>query len=634
MVLNYTHVSGFTSCPLQMLVQLSTQHCAFTDNVGGCMKISAGATIQNSLFMRSSTAVRMDSCSVLIDSSHFERNVTSGAGGAIRVQGSGATAGDSIIIRHTTFLANSADSGGAIWVRDVNLLVEDVGFDSNTALYSAGALDVVASDNGLCRMRADSLAFTGNNGAQASALLLAGSSAASPIEARITNSIFVGNAHVASQSASAFAARFAKQMSGEGSLLSRCLFYDNDNAVGSAGAVLIEDAASLQSLELRSLTVVLNQAQSAGIVLNAPTMLRNSIVTDNTGTYEITGSGASVAYCLTTDTQWHGGGGSFYADPAFEDFWGRDFRLTAGSVAINRGDPSSLYDDADGTRADIGALTADPFPAVLDGLTDVPHDNGRQLMLEWLPSAGDDSRHGIASYLVYRRVSLFLLENWELISTIPAAQLPGYGCIVPTLADSNGSGVPYYSYFVRAQSVNPLAFWDTPIDSAYSVDNVAPAVPELDGREIASGIELTWTASLDSDLAYYAIYRADTLFDPDTATVVYAMTSEPIFVDSMESGSYSYAVRAVDYNGNTSDASNVVSAMINVVYAPQDLTLISDGAFLWLRWQSSPGATIYRIYASSQFGGADEFIGTTADTTYVLTIGSPRRFFWVTGQRE
>ena len=111
-------------------------------------------------------------------------------------------------------------------------------------------------------------------------------------------------------------------------------------------------------------------------------------------------------------------------------------------------------------------------------------------------------------------------ENFELLATVPAAQLEGYGQIVSTLADSNAQGVPYYRYFIRAQSVNPLAFWDTPFDSGYSVDNLAPGTPLLTGEGMADGVALSWTAAPDSDLAFYYVYRDDAPFDPDTATDV------------------------------------------------------------------------------------------------------------------
>jgi len=42
------------------------------------------------------------------------------------------------------------------------------------------------------------------------------------------------------------------------------------------------------------------------------------------------------------------------ADPMFENAAGGDFRLRTGSALIDAGDPDVAYDDADGSRNDIG----------------------------------------------------------------------------------------------------------------------------------------------------------------------------------------------------------------------------------------------------------------------------------------
>ncbi|MBU0509678.1 hypothetical protein KKH27_12700, partial [bacterium] len=486
---------------------------------------------------------------------------------------------------------------------------------------------------GVSHLHGDSLSFTNNEGGGASALLLKGVNSISPVEARVINCTFAGNVRSLSGEGPALRGSAVQQISGAGPVLQRCLFHDNSNAGGAASAILLENSAGT-TVELRNLTAVLNQADSAAIRLNAPAILRNSIVIENGGARQIGGTNPAVAYCLTSDTQYHGAGGSFYADPAFEDFWERDYRLSAGSFAINRGDPNQAYNDPDGTRADVGAFVAESFSAEIESLFDVPHDNGRQLMLEWLPSAGDDARQGIVSYLIYRKVNLAILENFELVATVPAARLEGYGRIVPTLADSNASGIRYYSFFVRAQSVNPLAYWDTPQDSGYSVDNLTPATPQqLAGMEIAVGAQLTWEAVPDTDVAYYAVYRGAVPFDPDTASAVYGTSAEPVFVDSMETGSFFYAVRAVDRNGNRSQPSGVVAVEVGIVHPPLALTIAVEESQLRLRWQSSPGAVQYRIFRSLQADGPMDYVDSTSDTMYVITDIPIRAFYFVTAER-
>jgi hypothetical protein len=270
----------------------------------------------------------------------------------------------------------------------------------------------------------------------------------------------------------------------------------------------------------------------------------------------------------------------------------------------------------------------------LQSLSDVPHDNGRQLMLEWLPSAGDDNRQGIVSYSIYRKVNLaMLLSTYELIATIPAAQLEGYGRIVPTLSDSNQAGLHYYAFFVRAQSANPLAFWDTPLDSAYSVDNLAPNAPQLLAGAQGDAALLHWAAVADSDLAYYAIFRTDTLGHPDTARTPFWVTTDTLFVDGQGSGSFRYAVRAVDVNGNRSQPSNVVNAEVNFVGTPLGLTLALEGDHLRLRWQAVAGATYYRVFWSDHLPGGETYLDTTTSPTYLIPLTASFGVYWVRAGR-
>jgi hypothetical protein len=678
--LNYTRVSGFASSPLHFYGAAEITHLLYAAN-GGALTCDSNVTISDSRFAANSgLAIRVDSGNVTIqrseflanggaicagfgnmelDSVTFADNAAADRGGAVSVALSfdtradiahctftgnsasvgGAIAvigaltaggGDSLVIRDCDFTRNSADSGGAIQARSVNARMERCVFDSNTADIGGG-ISLQTDSARLCRLRGDSLEFTFNQGGEGSAVWLKGLAGA-PVELRLTASTFTNNMRSDGPGASVSGSKI-RAISG-GPVIERCVFYDNQNMGGAAAAIDLTDAYDSTPVELRNLTVVLNTSDSAAVRVRIPAILRNCIVIENGGTREILGSNPTVAYCLTSDSEYHGAGGSFYADPLFMDFWGRDFHLTAGSPAINRGDPNAALNDPDGTRSDVGRFAADAFPPVWQSIADVPHDNGRQLMLQWLPSAGDDNRNGISSYLIYRVVNLSRLdENFELLATVPAAQLEGYGQIASTLTDSAAQGVPYYRYFIRAQSANPLAFWDTPFDSGYSVDNLAPGTPLLAAEQAVGGIALSWTAAPDSDVAWYYIYRDDALFDPDTVTEVFTSTTDTLLFDSVQSGAWYYTVRAVDRNGNLSVPSNMVMVNVDLMPPPAGLTIFPLGEWFVLRWQPVPGATNYNVFRSYDLYGSIELLGTVTDTYFLTPLQSSRGFFWVTAEQ-
>lgn len=677
--LQFTRVSGFAAVPLRFEHVVNIANCSFANNSGGVLSGQVGITITDciftdnggtsvsavdgslsilrSAFRRNVNAISITGGITTIDSAIFEENTTTGSGaaisatiddfskiriensqfrdnqaangGAISIRGQLIAGGDSLILAQCEFVANRADSGSAIFATNIHLLAERCDFDSNAAIFGTVALQ--ADGNHIARIRGDSLHFSHNEAAGA-AIALRGTVNA-PVELQMTGSTFSDNRRSPLAEGATIIGEYVRPFSAGYPVLNRCLLHDNLNAGGGASAIDFRNAYGGSSIELRSLTVVLNSADSAAVRMNVPSMLRNCIVIENGGVREIM-TNSAVAYCLTSDSEFHGAGGSFYSDPLFADFWNRDFRLTAGSPAINRGDPNALYNDVDGTRADIGSFAVAACPPVWQSISDVPHDNGRNLMLEWLPSAGDDARQGITSYTVWRVVNLARLdESYEWMATVPAAQLPGYGLIVPTLADSNANGVPFYTYLIRAQSANPLAFWDSPLDSGYSVDNLSPQTPVLNGQQVPGGAVLAWTAANDSDAIGYLIYRSETFFDPDTMTTALASVIDTTYFDSVEFGSFYYAVRSVDRNGNLSDASNVVSVDITLL-TPTELTITPLNGSLWLHWEPVSGATYYYVYRAPALGAVETLVDVTANTSCLTPIVYPRAVYWVTAVRE
>jgi hypothetical protein len=83
------------------------------------------------------------------------------------------------------------------------------------------------------------------------------------------------------------------------------------------------------------------------------------------------------------------------------------------------------------------------------------------------------------------------------------------------------------------------------------VDTVAPAaILDVQAQVVQGGIEVSWSAGSESDLAGYRVYRSAN----GSAVTLQGTTSATTFVDTNVSsrGSYRYEVTAVDVTGNES----------------------------------------------------------------------------------
>lgn len=91
-------------------------------------------------------------------------------------------------------------------------------------------------------------------------------------------------------------------------------------------------------------------------------VVRNNIVTGSE-TFGIYGANLDADYNCVFENypnyqQFGGGPNDVIASPVYYDGLGGDFRLQSGSPCINAGDPDPLYNDADESRNDMGALAA------------------------------------------------------------------------------------------------------------------------------------------------------------------------------------------------------------------------------------------------------------------------------------
>jgi len=182
--------------------------------------------------------------------------------------------------------------------------------------------------------------------------------------------------------------------------------------------------------------------------------------------------------------------------------------------------------------------------------------------IDALPAAVDDFPAGSLS-----REQLFDL-GWVQAAEVSAhAVVGGYVMDAPTDADSTlALGQHYSVFFVRATTVLPGTFFDSPIDSGYSIDNLSPGVPT--SFAYAAG-QLSWHESPAADFDYFSIYGSNTnsfgaatLIDYTTATNMDVNASPYVY----------YFATATDFSGNEGKPA-VVNMLSGVGGTPKNYVL-------------------------------------------------------------
>jgi len=205
-------------------------------------------------------------------------------------------------------------------------------------------------------------------------------------------------------------------------------------------------------------------------------------------------------------------------------------------------------------------------PAI-GSIEDVGNDQGRQVRLAWNRACPDDpgSADPVTHYTIWRRIDdvrsvgeddgqgrLYPPGDWDFILDMPARGEDQYNAIVPTLADSNASGMHWSVFFVSGVTDDNFVYYDSAPDSGYSVDNLAPAAPAgfLLAR-VGDTNQMVWEESPEEDFAYYSLHRGESEdFVPDETNVVTTLI-ETSYDDDGPILSF-YKLSAVDFNGNVS----------------------------------------------------------------------------------
>ena len=210
-------------------------------------------------------------------------------------------------------------------------------------------------------------------------------------------------------------------------------------------------------------------------------------------------------------------------------------------------------------------------------IKDVPTDQGKQVFIAWHASSNDGSPMSpVVNYSIWRKDLL-----WTFIAEVPARSDTVYQVVAPTLIDSTIVSRMHWTMFeVTAHSAD-LLFATSYIDSGYSIDNLAPYVPDSVGGIITGqSITLKWATPIDGDFKYFAIYRSETPNIDSSLIKPIAFTVKNQFVDSsvVEGKKFYYRISAYDFSGNQSPLSKEVAFVPTLVVetisnTPQEYSL-------------------------------------------------------------
>ncbi|TLY30617.1 MAG: T9SS type A sorting domain-containing protein [Ignavibacteria bacterium] len=157
---------------------------------------------------------------------------------------------------------------------------------------------------------------------------------------------------------------------------------------------------------------------------------------------------------------------------------------------------------------------------------------------------------------------------WQYITSLPSHGLQHYSYASPTLADSTADGIPWRYFFITAATDAPDVYWDSPVDSGYSVDNLPPGAVTSIAAQAQAGptVHVHWARDVaDPDVGYYELHRSTSSnFIPTSSTRI-GRTSDTTGVDgSPVTGTVNYyRIVTVDIHGNKSAPSPRASAAVS-----------------------------------------------------------------------
>jgi hypothetical protein len=286
--------------------------------------------------------------------------------------------------------------------------------------------------------------------------------------------------------------------------------------------------------------------------------------TANLGSGNVTSAGGFDAYVVKYNAagvhQWSRRSGSTFHDIGLAvavEASGNVVTTGAFSGTVSFGGSPLVSVGADIFLARYAGGTAEP---VITSIADIGNDQGRKVKISFTRSGHDQANAAspIVHYEAYRRsdaapaISIgleapdaALFPGWTMAGAVYAHGDTQYSIDVPTIGDSTLTLGQYYSaFFIRAATAVPTAFNDSPPDSGYSLDNLAPAVPQ--NLAFDTG-DLSWDESTAADFDYFTVYGSNTNSFGSAVVVDYAVAPS---MNVSGSPYVYYYVTATDYSGN------------------------------------------------------------------------------------
>ncbi len=516
--------------------------------------------------------------------------------------------------RHMTFLGGDGSevegftfrnghyegNGGSIRIMDGSAIgIRDCRFEDNTSDYDGGAIIVVGSGSIL---EAERCEFINN---------------AAPHNGGACNAIQGGQLSFSScsfvqNSTETLGAALACN---DGSItVSECLFHGNASGDVAGGIYcfysfgVIKSNTFYMNASPGRATVVIHE--SPGIVVS-----QNIFASDASG-YGLQYIGSAGAH--TCNLFWANSAGSIDGDgldpsdlqtnPVFCDPQIGDFTVAYASPAAPENNPCGLLLGAFPPACEREIMPPEPL---IISILDLPNDHGREVRIKWQRSLYDAPGNGIdiTGYGIYRYQGEFAagseqklapptgrperagaLDGWDFIETVPARGDSVYQYVAPTLCDSTvNDGMCWSVFFVSAMTPDPLVYYDSPPDSGYSLDNLAPAMPQgVAGQYDYAPLLLTlhWHPNTEFDLAGYRVYRGEgEEFVPSDENRVAATPDTLVSgLAHFPAAPWYIKVTAVDINGNESVCAVLPPSEVPIATFVSSYQSIWKNGFVEVNW--------------------------------------------------